>query len=108
MASVTRKEGVLQPRECPLVNIFPKLTADSLWKIMATIQCTPVTLPNRDLQGRTLQLWKYKDALKGTITDSEGNVRCFSGRKIRNPFNPNEKDPILLRRLEMTVLSNGS
>ncbi len=104
MATVTRKEEYLSLSERSMVNISPKYTADSLWKILAAIQCIPVTLPNRDLKGRTLQLWKYKEVLRGTITDTEGNVRFFSGRKIRNPCNPNEEDPILLQRLESAVL----
>ena len=104
MASVTRKEEYVPLSALPPVNISPKCMPDSVWKILAAIHCTPVTLPNRDLQGRTIQLWKYKDVLKGTVTDAEGNVRFFSGRKICNPCNPHEADSILLQRLESADL----
>ena len=104
MAYVTEINRCLPLSVPSPVNISPKFMPDSVWKILAAIHCTPVTLPNRDLQGRTLQLWKYKDVLKGTVTDAEGNVRFFSGRKICNPCNPHEEDHILLQRLESADL----
>lgn len=65
-----------------------------------TIRLFPLTLPYRDLQDRDIQLWKCDNVLLGTVTDSQGNRRFFSGRKIKNPCRSGNDSIDLVRRLD--------
>ncbi len=90
--------------EHPLLRVSPHVSSETLWKILAPLMFIPITYPNKDLQGRTLQLWKYKNSLRGTLIDAEGHIRFFSGKKIRNPCALDGEDLHLLANLESSGL----
>jgi ankyrin repeat protein len=102
MTSITGIEvkGFIPLDKRQVEKSFPKCNLEALSRIFSQVQCIPVTLSNRDLEGRTLQLWNYKNVLHGTVLDKNGNIRLISGRKIRNPCRPDEESFRLLQRLE--------
>ncbi len=74
---------------------------DSLGKLNKF--CTPVTLPYTDLQGRIIQLWKCKHLLFATVEENS-KFKFISGNKIHNALQPQERDHLLLNRLEKCEL----
>jgi hypothetical protein len=63
----------------------------------------PITLPYTDLQGRTIQLWKYINLFVASIKQN-GLIAIFSGNKIHNALLPEESSEQLLKRLERNPL----
>ncbi|MGL5625959.1 MAG: polymorphic toxin type 28 domain-containing protein [Candidatus Rhabdochlamydia sp.] len=63
----------------------------------------PITLPYTDLQGRTIQLWKYVNLFVASIKQN-GLIAIFSGNKIHNALLPEESSALLLKRLENNPL----
>ena len=59
----------------------------------------PVTLPYTDVEGRILQLWKFKDNLIGTVSCDEGIVYIPS-HNIVNPLQSDQNSGQLLNCLE--------
>ena len=78
-------------------NITPEL-AQELLKFV-----NPVTLSSTDLQGRTIQLWSYKNELVASLM-KDGEITLIPGDRICNSLQPNERGESLLNRLESSGL----
>jgi ankyrin repeat protein len=63
----------------------------------------PITFPYTDLQGRTIQLWKYINLFAASITKN-GLTTLFSSNKIHNALLPEESSELFLKRLESSSL----
>ncbi len=66
---------------------------------------TPLSLPFKDVQGRTIQIWKFhKDKLVGSVVDSQENVVLISGKSIFNALYSQDTSTDLIFRLESVAL----
>ncbi len=69
----------------------------------------PLTLPNVDSEGNTIQLWKAeKYGLIGSVTDRFGKVQIIRSQKIINPLSKDIQKDVLANRLENCVLKRWS
>jgi ankyrin repeat protein len=59
----------------------------------------PITFPYTDVQGHTIQLWKYTSLFAASIT-KHGLTTLFSSNRIHNALLPEESSERLLKRLE--------
>lgn len=60
----------------------------------------PLSYPYHDLEGRVVQLWKWKERLIASILLSDGSIHIAPGAKIHNALLPKETDVALLHRIE--------
>lgn len=67
----------------------------------------PVTLAYTNLQGRTIQLWKYKQTLVASLEEGD-KIKLLSGGRIYNAFQPQENEKMLLNRFEETGIQGSS
>ncbi len=62
-----------------------------------------LTMPYTDLQGRVIQLWKWKDHLFGSVLHN-GKMSIIPGTKVYNGLLPQENDVALISRFEKLTL----
>jgi len=64
---------------------------------------TAVSLPYTDLQGRTIQLWKFQNILIASL-EEDGKTSFLDGKRVYNALQPDENGSTLLLRIEKAGL----
>ncbi len=82
------------------LNAYEKATVLSVTLLKLA---RPITLPYTDLEGRIIQLWKYKNSLIASLRTMT-TFSILSGSRVYNALQPQENNTALLERLEQAGL----